>query len=214
VSALRTGVVAIALGYYHSCVRLSTGAVRCWGSNAHGRLGDGTTTSRSTPVDVVGLGAPATAPSSTRTATLAYVGNVSRALARSVMARKRLRIAVAAGGSGSRARELNARSELLAVIALRRTLIATVRRWSVPTAARRANALLASALSVSLASDRDYLAWVDGRLAGRSAAAQSAFAAATSADRRASTLKRAFLTAYNVVRKSVGLTPLPLNYGF
>src|SRR6185436_12115152 len=37
------------------------GAVRCWGVNGKGALGDGTLTSSSSPVSVVGLGATVTA---------------------------------------------------------------------------------------------------------------------------------------------------------
>jgi alpha-tubulin suppressor-like RCC1 family protein len=43
---------AIALGSYHSCARLDSGAVRCWGQNNYGQLGDGTNTARTTPVEV------------------------------------------------------------------------------------------------------------------------------------------------------------------
>ena len=70
---LSRGVYAIAAGARHTCALVRSGngsvaqstttdkpgtegfAVKCWGENAHGQLGDGTQTVRTTPVDVVGL---------------------------------------------------------------------------------------------------------------------------------------------------------------
>ena len=44
--------VEISAGSYHTCVLLNDGAVRCWGSNEFGQLGDGTTIERTSPVPV------------------------------------------------------------------------------------------------------------------------------------------------------------------
>lgn len=49
------GVVEIAVASDHACARTGDGAVWCWGENRFGQLGDGTMTSRSTPVAVVDL---------------------------------------------------------------------------------------------------------------------------------------------------------------
>lgn len=48
------GVTAIATGLNHTCVLINGGAL-CWGDNAKGQLGDGSTAQRLTPVAVSGL---------------------------------------------------------------------------------------------------------------------------------------------------------------
>lgn len=60
VRGLGSSAIEIAAGALHTCAILDTTGVACWGSNAIGQLGDGTTESRSAPVDVLGLVAGAT----------------------------------------------------------------------------------------------------------------------------------------------------------
>jgi hypothetical protein len=50
-----SAVVGLAASRYHTCAWLSDGAVKCWGNNEHGQLGDGSMVNRNVPADVAGL---------------------------------------------------------------------------------------------------------------------------------------------------------------
>src|SRR5437867_5788227 len=49
------GATAVNLGAFYSCALLQDGSVRCWAPNEWRQLGDGTTTTSSTPVTAVGI---------------------------------------------------------------------------------------------------------------------------------------------------------------
>lgn len=49
------GASEIAAGERHACARLADDTVKCWGDNASGQLGDGTTKAQPAPTDVKGL---------------------------------------------------------------------------------------------------------------------------------------------------------------
>jgi alpha-tubulin suppressor-like RCC1 family protein len=55
VVGLSTGVTTIEAGDNHACAVTSDHIVYCWGSNAFGQLGDGTTTDNNIPVEVQGI---------------------------------------------------------------------------------------------------------------------------------------------------------------
>jgi alpha-tubulin suppressor-like RCC1 family protein len=51
----KLGVVTeLSAGSYQTCARVAPGALRCWGENIYGEIGDGTTTNRNLPVPVSG----------------------------------------------------------------------------------------------------------------------------------------------------------------
>ncbi len=55
IPGLEQDIRALSVGGGHACVLTTDHGVKCWGDNRFGQLGDGTTQSRNTPVDVIDL---------------------------------------------------------------------------------------------------------------------------------------------------------------
>ncbi len=60
VIGLAGGVSRVTAGANYTCALLQNGSVQCWGDNANGQLGDGSTVAQNMPVNVSGLAGAAT----------------------------------------------------------------------------------------------------------------------------------------------------------
>ncbi|MBV7333893.1 hypothetical protein KFU94_37805 [Chloroflexi bacterium TSY] len=78
VSGLTNGIKMIATGWQHTCAVTNDDGVKCWGRNNNNQLGDGTTASRSTPVNVSGLTSGVTAISEGSSHTCAVMSGGAR----------------------------------------------------------------------------------------------------------------------------------------
>ncbi|MBN1439624.1 MAG: hypothetical protein JW929_09465 [Anaerolineales bacterium] len=75
VLGLQSGVIGISAAGAQTCALLNGGAVRCWGNNKYGQLGDGTTEIRLGPAAVAGLGQGAARVAAGWNHTCAVMGN-------------------------------------------------------------------------------------------------------------------------------------------
>ncbi len=66
--SLGSGATAVAVGSWHSCARLNTGAVKCWGYNSYGQLGLGDTSHRGDGPGEMGSSLPTVSLGTGRTA--------------------------------------------------------------------------------------------------------------------------------------------------
>jgi alpha-tubulin suppressor-like RCC1 family protein len=73
VPGLASGMTIVAAGGSHTCSVTPGGALKCWGLNDTGQVGDGTWIQRSAPADVTGLGSGVTAVAAGENHTCAVV---------------------------------------------------------------------------------------------------------------------------------------------
>jgi alpha-tubulin suppressor-like RCC1 family protein len=76
-AVVKDAVTGISAGDNHACAVFSNGAVKCWGSNTYGQLGDGTTIDSPVPVAVTGItGAIAVSAGGTHSCALLAKGEI------------------------------------------------------------------------------------------------------------------------------------------
>jgi len=75
VMGLPAGATRVSAGADHTCALLTDGSIACWGHGGDGRLGDGATSNRSTPLRVASLGGVATDVSAGELNTCAVVAS-------------------------------------------------------------------------------------------------------------------------------------------
>jgi alpha-tubulin suppressor-like RCC1 family protein len=78
VDGLTSGVTAIAGGSDHTCARTNAGAMKCWGYNSNGQIGDGMTIPVLSPVQVTGLSGGVTAIAAHYNHTCAVVSGAAK----------------------------------------------------------------------------------------------------------------------------------------
>lgn len=78
VPGLGSGVKSISAGEFHSCAVTAGGAVKCWGDNSSGQLGDGSLSERTTPTSVSSIANGATTVSAGIAQTCAVVSGGAR----------------------------------------------------------------------------------------------------------------------------------------
>jgi alpha-tubulin suppressor-like RCC1 family protein len=76
VSGFPESAVSVAVGAEHSCAVTVGGAVKCWGRNQNGQLGDGTTTYQTAPIQVISSGADQVVAGQSHTCARMTNGNV------------------------------------------------------------------------------------------------------------------------------------------
>ena len=74
--ARASGTVAVTGGLAHTCALSSAGTVSCWGANWFGQLGDGTTTTRLTPIQLSLTDVDAVSAGNTHTCAVTASGGV------------------------------------------------------------------------------------------------------------------------------------------